>query len=361
MDDWNAELEAIRKKHDVPALAAAAMVKTELLGAGAVGVRKLGDKTAVTLDDQWHIGSCTKSMTSTLAAMLVERGQIKWETTVGEIFPELRGTMDEQWQAVTLEQLLTHRAGAPHEPPPNLWRNAWARHGTPTEQREEFVRGLLLRRPESAPGTAFLYSNQGYSIAGAMIERVTGEPWEKLLQTMVFPVSLMNSAGFGAPASPGKLDQPWGHARTGEKLVPVAPGPNADNPPAIGPGGTVHCSITEFVRYAAWHARGESLGSAALKRESFVKLHTPPAGGEYACGWAVAPRPWADGNALMHAGTNLMFYAVMWIAPAREAAFVAATNCPGEPAEQACDEAVAAMIARYLKSSSPATIDSKVQ
>jgi CubicO group peptidase (beta-lactamase class C family) len=348
-DDWNAELEAIRKKHDVPAVAAAAMIKTDLRGLGAVGVRKFGSPTKVTADDQWHIGSCTKSMTASLAAMLVERGQIQWGTTVGEVFKEQREAMDEAWPAVTLEQLLTHRAGAPAEPPENLWRNAWAQHGTPTEQRAEFVKGLLLRKPEAPPGTAFIYSNQGYSIAGAMLERVTGEPWEKLMEQMVFPANLMSGAGFGAPGSASRIDQPWGHGRDGEKLKPVPPGPKADNPPAIGPGGTVHCSIKALARYAAWHARGEALGSATLKKESFVKLHTPPAGGDYAFGWAVAPRPWAGGNALTHAGTNTVNYAVMWIAPGREAAFVAATNCGGAAAEKACDEAVAAMIERYLK------------
>ena len=186
----------------------------------------------------------------------------------GEVFTGQRESRDEQGPAGTLEQLLTHSAGAPHEPPPNLWRNAWARHGTPTEQRAEFVRGLLLRKPENAPGTKFTYSNQGYSIAGAMLERVTGEPWEQLMQTMLFPTCLMSGAGFGAPASPGKVDQPWCHERTDEKLTPVPPGPKADNPPATGPGGIVHCSIQELVRYAAWHAARSARRGDAQARAS---------------------------------------------------------------------------------------------
>jgi CubicO group peptidase (beta-lactamase class C family) len=222
-------------------------------------------------------------------------------------------------------------------------------HGPPTQQRADFVRGLLLRKPEAPPGTKYIYSNQGYSIAGAMMERVTGEPWETLMEKLVFPANMMKDAGFGAPGSASKVDQPWGHERDGAKWKPIPPGPKADNPPSIGPGGTVHCSITELVRYAAWHARGETLGSSALKKESFAKLHTPPSGGEYAFGWIVAPRQWAGGNALTHNGSNTMNYAVMWIAPAKEAAFVAATNCSGAAAEKACDEAVAAMIGRYLK------------
>ena len=345
----NEALESIRAKYALPALAAASIRGVKIAESGAVGVRKLGGAEKVTIDDRWHLGSCTKSMTATLAAMFVERGEMQWTTTVGEVFPELHDAMEPQWAGVTLEQLLTHRGGAPAEPPANLWRNAWTRQGTPTEQRLQFVRGLLLRRPEPPPGTAFVYSNQGYAIAGAMLERVSHQPWETLMTTLLFPACVMPNAGFGAPATAGKVDQPWGHAREDGKLIPVPPGPKADNPPAIGPAGTVHCTIEELARYAAWHARGERTGTATLKKESFVKLHTPAAGGSYAMGWAVAPRPWAGGNALTHAGSNTNFYAVIWIAPAKDAAFVAATNCPDDEAAQGCDEAVALLIGRLLK------------
>jgi CubicO group peptidase (beta-lactamase class C family) len=158
----------------------------------------------------------------------------------------------------------------------------------------------------------------------------------------------MPQAGFGAPATPGKTDQPWGHVRTDGKLVPVAPGPKADNPLAIAPAGAVHCTIEELARYGAWHARGERSGTGTLKKESFVKLHTPVVG-DYAMGWNVVPREWAGGNALTHAGSNTMFFAVIWVAPAKDAAFVAATNCAGEEAATGCDEAVSLLIERFSK------------
>lgn len=343
-------LETIREKHGLPALAAASIRGVKILESAAIGVRRADAPTKVTLEDRWHIGSCTKSMTAALAAMFVERGELKWTSTVGASFPELRDTMDPQWAGVTLEQLLTHRSGAPAEPPDNVWRNACMQQGTPTEQRLQFVRGLLLRRPEAPPGTKFIYSNQGYAIAGAMLERAAGQPWETLMSTKLFPACVMPNAGFGAPASLGKTNQPWGHLLKEGRFVPVPPGPEADNPPAIGPAGTVHCTIEELARYAAWHARGQRTGTVSLKKESFIKLHTPPEGGDYAMGWGVASRAWAGGEALTHAGSNTMFFAVIWIAPAKDAAFVAATNCPGEAAAKACDEAVSLLIARAEKS-----------
>jgi CubicO group peptidase (beta-lactamase class C family) len=345
--NFDADLEAIRARHQIPALAAVAMIKDEVRVQGAVGVRKLGAPDRVTVNDKWHVGSCTKSMTATLAAMLVEQGKLRWDTKVADIFPDQRETMDPSWSPVTLEMLLAHRSGAPAEAPPNLWRNAWARTGAPREQRFDFIRGLVMRRTQEPPGAKFIYSNQGYAIAGAMIERVMGQGWEELMKTMLFGPCHMASAGFGAPAALGKIDQPWGHE--GAEMAPVPPGPQADNPPAIGPAGTVHCTLADLAHYAALHALGEKHGTLFLKREGFVKLHTAWPGQEYALGWIVAPREWAGGNALNHNGSNTMFFVAMWIAPAKDAVFIAATNCAGREAEQATDEAVGSLIGKLLK------------
>ena len=108
-------LETIRDRHHLPALAAIAMIDGKIESLSAVGVRKVGAPVKVTVDDCWQIGSDTKSMTATLAAIFVEKGWVKWETTVGEVFPEME--MKPAWRGVTLEQLLTHRSGAPGDAP----------------------------------------------------------------------------------------------------------------------------------------------------------------------------------------------------------------------------------------------------
>jgi len=249
--------------------------------------------------------------------------------------------MDPSWQSTTLEMLLTHRGGAPAEPPENLWKNAFKRVGSPMEQRTNFVSGILLRRTQEPPGTKYVYSNQGYAIAGAMMERVGGKPWEELIKTMLFEPCNMTSAGFGAPATPGKIDQPWGHLGT----KPIPPGdPGADNPAAIGPAGTVHCSLPDFARFASMHSLGERTGTMFLKKDGFRKLHKPPEGQDYAFGWGTV-----NGGVLTHAGSNNMFYCVVWIFPMKDAVFVAATNCAGKGAAKGTDEAVSALAKQVLK------------
>jgi CubicO group peptidase (beta-lactamase class C family) len=335
-------LEAIRKKHDLPALAVIVVKDGKICDRAAVGLRKQGDPAPVTTNDLFHIGSCTKSMTATLAALLVEDGKLQWTTTVAQVFPDLK--MDKRYEAVTLEQLLTHRGGCPAAPPTAAWTRAREQKGTATEQRLQFITAVLSQPPAAAPGSQFIYSNQGYAIAGAMLEKLTSKSWELLLTEKLFRPLGMNSAGFGVPGSNGKVEQPWGHTYLLWKASPV----QSDNPPAIGPAGTVHCSLDDLARFVMLHLQGGQGAGRLLKPGTFRKLHTPPTGGEYAFGWLSLERGWAGGKALMHNGSNTMWYLVMWLAPEKNFAVIAATNIAGANAEKGCDDAASAMIQKWL-------------
>ena len=87
-------LESLRKQYDLPALAVVVTKDGRICERAAVGVRKVGDPALVTTNDVFHIGSCTKSMTATVTAILIEQGRLRWDTTIAEVFPELKGKLD---------------------------------------------------------------------------------------------------------------------------------------------------------------------------------------------------------------------------------------------------------------------------
>ena len=300
--------------------------------------------------DVFHIGSCTKSMTATLTAILIDEGKLRWDTTIAEVFPELKGKMDKQYETVTVEQLLHHRGGVPGAPPAAAWKRAWEEQGTPTQQRREFIEAVLSQPPEAAPGTKMIYSNQGYAIVGAMLEKITGQDYEALITEKLFKPLHMDSAGFGPPGITDKVDQPWGHIHKLFMTIPV----QSDNPPAIASAGRVHCSLDDLARFTIFHLQYHAT-NGLLKPETLAKLHAPPAGANnispmenYACGWVVLQRGWAGGTALWHHGSNTMWYIVMWLAPEKDFAVIAATNIAGPDAEQGCDDACVAMIHKWL-------------
>lgn len=330
-------LEEIRDEHDIPALTAAFVHDGKLVGHGAVGVRRSGTEEPVTLDDQWHIGSCTKAMTATLIAVLVDEGKLEWSSTIGEVI-DLKIHPD--WKDVTVEQLLYHRSGLPEDrvPDPEVFLKLRALKGPMQEQRVKLMEIVLEQEPSTEPGTKMQYSNYGYTVAGAMAEAVTGKSWEELLEERLFKPLGITSAGFGAPVG----ENPWGHRNS----FALKPGPFADNPAVIGPAGTVHCSINDWAKFAALHVAGARGESGFLEKETFQKLYTPPEGGNYALGWAVAKRSWADGRVLNHAGSNGYWFAVVWIAPKKNLAVLAAANAASP---EACDAAVGALLDRFKK------------
>jgi CubicO group peptidase (beta-lactamase class C family) len=352
--DVSSLLAPIRDKHHLPALAALVVQGDSMVAQGVVGVRRQGSPELATIDDQWHIGSCTKSMTATLVALLVEQGKLSWSTTVGDSFPDLAATMDPAWKGITIAQLLSHRAGAPGNLDADvLWGRLRAFTGTPTEARMALVAGVVKRPPEAPPGTKFIYSNAGFAIAGAMAEKATGKAWEDLMREMIFTPLGMTSAGFGAPGDPSVVDQPRGHHPGSPDASPVEPGPGADNPVAIGPAGIVHCSLPDWAKYVSFHLYGERgdmhvNAPLQLSPESFTKLHTPsgpdakPDEG-YAMGWGVTRRNWG-GRVLTHNGSNTMWFTVVWIAPEKDFAVLVATNVGGNDAAAATDEAAWAVI-----------------
>jgi len=241
------------------------------------------------------------------------------------------------------------RAGIyPNVPKGKRWRDVLA-GSTAREQRAAFARAHLTLPPAYKPGTKYQYANAGYGVLGAIAERVTDTPYETLMREMIFEPLGMTTAGFGAMGTPGKIDQPWQHRLDKQgQLRAIAPGPKADNPDAIGPGGKVHCSMADWAAFVAEHLPTGLRERRLLTPDTLKTLHEPPPGGSYAMGWQIAERKWGGGTVLTHAGCNTMNYAVAWLAPQRDFAVLVATNLGNGPAPKACDEAAAALIQRFL-------------
>ena len=146
-----------------------------------------------------------------------------------------------------------------------------------------------------------IYSNQGYAIVGAMLEKITGRDYETLITEKLFKPLHMDTAGFGPPGTTDTVDQPWGHVRKLFMTIPM----QADNPPAIASAGRVHCSLDDLARFAMFHLQRNAT-NGLLKPETLARLHAPPAGANigspmenYACGWVILQRGWAGGTALV--------------------------------------------------------------
>jgi CubicO group peptidase (beta-lactamase class C family) len=345
-------LEPIRAEFDLPALAAAVVHNGRVIALGAVGERKYGSGVKVTVDDKFHLGSCTKAMTATLIAMLIEQGKLQWDTTLADALPNVK--MLDAYRYITIAHLLAHRAGLPNEswPEGKTFMDMHNLPGPPRQQRLAYVEMMLNQAPKAAPGEKYIYSNAGFSVLGVIAEETMDTSWESLIQSMLFEPLGMKTAGFGAMGTEGRIDQPWQHKyRTGLPVIgkkASGPGKYSDNPPVIGPGGIVHCSMADWAKFIILHLEdGTYDGRQLIKPETLRQLRDPQFGGEYAGGWGVADRPWGGGRVFTHNGSNNQNYAVAWMAPLKRYAVLVATNQGGGKEAEALDKVAATLIRTF--------------
>jgi CubicO group peptidase (beta-lactamase class C family) len=347
----DALLEPFLARYQIPALAAAVVRDGNVVAVGAVGTRKVGAKIPVTVNDRFHLGSDTKAMTALLAAMLVEEGKLRWDSTVTEVFPELAGPMDRGLRRVTLEQLLSHTSGIPSDNDvfEDLLGKSMFQDGNLDELRYWLVQQWSTQPLASEPGTTFAYANMNYTIAGAITERVSGKTWDELITERVFTPLGLRSAGLGAQATLGQIDAPLGHMVVDGKTKAFLAGPYGDNPLIVGPAGIAHMSVLDFARWAGWNAGQGKREPKLVQPATLKKLHTPvismpevksaapgtPSRGGYALGWGELPVDWAPEPLVFHGGSNQKNLAHIWLEPRRDFAMVLVTNIGGSKANEA--------------------------
>src|SRR5437868_7361839 len=346
-------------------MAAAVLRGERIIAQGVAGVRKRGTAERITLDDRFHLGSCTKAMTATLVAMLVEGGKLNWTTTLGELFADTVKPMHPACEKVTLRQVLAHRAGLRFEPDglaqvfkELLGRPPRSLPGTLPQQRLEIATQALSRPPGISPDTKYWYSNVGYVLAGAVLEQLTGRAWEELMRERLFQPLDISTGGFGAPGTADKTEQAWGHSPVlGKPLDPRSPA--AELPLFYGPAGLAHMTVTDWAKFIALHLRGDPANphcqAALLKLDTFAEMHAVApattsrgwvirglnflATGDaapaviYCAGWFISTASWArgtrpgdTGRRLWHAGSNGRWNAGVVIAPEIDFAVLVACN-----------------------------------
>ena len=350
-----ADLDPIRVHYNMPGLSALALKKGQIVAEGAAGYRRQGDPTRLLVTDPINLGSCSKWMAATIAGRLVDKKLLSWTTQVHECFPNYK-TFNSAFQNATLEEFFAHRSGVQQSTTfyARYYQQLLKQKGSFEQIRHWVAETVLKDEPEVKPGE-YLYANQGYAVAAAMMEKITGQGWESLIQEYIFTPLEMTSATIGVvynddvpPTKPVGHDLPQGHT------VPI-PRPLLDptllhnDQGATGPAGYVACTLQDWAKFLHAHVTAETTGF--LKPETAEKLKRPFVGVEgYGLGVAAYNRTWATpGQALVHSGDIFGQDTVFWMTPGRDVIVAIYTNCRSDDAStgSALDTAAGVLLKRY--------------
>lgn len=343
--------------------------RTDETGEQVDGIRLHGGGSGdIERGDHWHIGSCSKAVTTTFLGLLIQRGTplpgtgapLTWDSSLFDVYgtSSFGDSLHPRFQTTTLRMLACHRSGLRM----NSTENAPTRDMSPGSLnltnprllRRNVTQSLLSRQhfeigqptvPTSA-GTDFYYGSGNYLILAAVIEELLNQPFETVITTQfLVPLLGSTSAFYGMPVALGVADQPHGHRRQTSYPFAIYPD-NTPQEPAWNSAGGLSWTFRDWLAFCRLHIRG-SEGGISLTSQTLEELHKPyPSddGISYAPGWGVSEN---DGNKqIHHGGSYFRFCANVFIDLTANWAAVSASNIDFETA--AGDDAAQAVMDHFI-------------
>jgi len=311
-----------RRRYKVPALAVTVMNSEQILLQEIQGVRVVDKPAYATLEDYFHIGSCSKSVLALMAGKLIDQQKIRWQTRFFDIFPELKDDALNVYHNIVLEDLFLCVAGikaythAATEPLPEYDPSI-------INKRLEFIKHLLKQPPASKTKNCkfkFVYSNASYTMTAAMLEKVTGQAYEVLVKkTLNEDLGLSVHIGWPNSISP---DQPWGHMITGKKVASFPPDHEYKLPDLITPAGDLSLTPRDYAKYTQLHLRGLMGKDNYISNETYNHIHF----GHHSFSLGVANGKMAGKKYSEFDGSAGTFFCRSIIAPQEDFAFTIMTN-----------------------------------
>jgi CubicO group peptidase (beta-lactamase class C family) len=258
--------ESKMKEYGVPGVALG------ILQNGAVTIRGLGitnveDPLPVTAHTVFPIASISKTFAATAIMRLVEQGKVDLKAPVRKYLPDFRVRDEAASRDVTVWHLLTHLPG---------WEGQVSGPDRGTETLEDFVASTTMTdlMQVAPPGAAWSYNNAGFSVAGRVIEVVTGQPINRAIHDLVFQPLGLEHAGTTAGEF---IVQRFAAGHLVRNGTPTLQRPFVPSS-SVTAGGVGLC-ITDLLAYARFHmgdGTSES-GEHVLTRQSLELMRTAQA------------------------------------------------------------------------------------
>jgi D-alanyl-D-alanine carboxypeptidase len=249
-----------------PGIALSVTDREAVLGVVVRGFADVAAETPVRPETRFEIGSISKQFAAILCLQEVEAGRLDLNISVNELLPWL--DLSEPFGPITLHHLLTHTSGLP----------------IGTEESPTGPGAIAIVRtlgPTFAPGERFSYSNDGYKLVGAVLERVTGRPVHELLRERIFgPLGMRSSEG--AITNATRLDLAVGYSPVFDDRPPHLNHPLAPERWTVSgtADGSIVSSVVDMCAYArVLLGRGRATVDGAevrlLSEEMFALMTTP--------------------------------------------------------------------------------------
>ena len=179
-------IQAALAQSHAPSVSTAIVIDGRLAFAAAFGEADLAAHRPASAETRYAVGSISKQFTASAMLLLQEQGRLSLDDHISKFFPALTRAAD-----ITIRQILSHTAGYEDYAPQDYLIPDWTRPTTTAA----ILHGWAAKPLNFEPSTRWQYSNTGYVLAAAIVEKVSGQPLVALLRNKIFDPLGMSSAG----------------------------------------------------------------------------------------------------------------------------------------------------------------------
>lgn len=271
-------IAAVLRADSVPGLAIAVYHASEPVLVRAYGFADLAQLRRLRTRDPIEVASVTKQLVAVAVLRLVDQHRLTLDDSAARFITPLGA----RYPAVTVRQLLSHTSGLARVDDQLL--------AHPPRDGAAVVAVIAAAPPESAPGTEFAYNNANYHVLGAIIERLTGQHWDEMLEREFFRPLEMKHTRACAPRVSGRAT---GYIIIGGYRHPGTPLP----PVATGAAAGICASVEDLARWTvALH------GGRLLDTATYRAMTTPASGGESGYGMGTMVGTFSGHRTIFHPG-----------------------------------------------------------
>ncbi|HTS44864.1 MAG TPA: serine hydrolase domain-containing protein [Puia sp.] len=278
--------DSIRKTRGIPAIAYAVCSSDSIFDAGVCGFKKFATRDSIHMLSRFDIGTNTAAFTSYIAAQMVQKGKIKWNTKLLDVFPEFKKKAFPVYQNITLLELLSNQTRLQ----PLLTIDDWTRvppmlGNTMSAKRRAFTLYMLQQKPylENVVSKKIVYSVAGYVIAASMLEKVAHKKWENLIVEYInTPLKIVLTPGFPFITKPDSTVT-FGHWFQGNYYHYEDASTWLRIDPVLDPGFDANINLPDYIKFVQENLKGLTGKNASLSQTAFEFIHYGVL--DYSLGW----------------------------------------------------------------------------